>query len=177
MGRIEKSIDIQIPLVDCYKQLIQMENYPMFIDPLISVRPKGKPDVWQWIIKGHQGEQWMWDIELTGKKHNNQVISWHTLRDTKPPHSGAITLHSLGPRQTRLNFVVDYTLIPYNGWPTNIEQRVNKMVEDSLQRFKSYAEQSQKATAGMFRRTSKRSDEPLAEQDVVIAPGNFPYDI
>lgn len=109
MGRIEKSVDIQAPIDKCYRVLTHPELFPTFLKHITAIRAKGTPNVWHWEVTGPEGKPIEWDLELDAIRHDNRILSWHTVRNADVAHSGAITLEPLGADRTRLHFVVEHT--------------------------------------------------------------------
>lgn len=149
MGRIKKSIKVDAPIEETYRFWIDFEQFPTFVSHLEHIRRKGAPNVLRWEMRGPKGEVLEWDVELDAVKHQNHVISWHTIRDASVPHSGAITLEPAGEKseQTQLHVVIDYAL------PGEVEASCERYLEESLTETlvrakEKLEEQHQKAKAG-----------------------------
>ncbi len=149
MGRIKRSIIVNAPIEETYRFWIDFEQYPTFVSHLEHLRHKGDPNVLHWEMRGPEGEMLEWDVELNAVKHQNHVISWHTIRDASVPHSGAITLEPAGEKagQTQLHVVIDYTL------PGEVTAACERYLEESLTETLEQAKaklekQHQKAKAG-----------------------------
>lgn len=110
MKRIKQSIDVNAPIEECYKVMIDFGNYGRLIPALKKIERKGDPNVWHWEFTGPEERPVAFDLELDAMRHNNHVISWHTIRDAVISHSGAITLERSNGNQTKVNVVIDYSL-------------------------------------------------------------------
>lgn len=142
MGRIEHVTEIEAPIEACYRALTQFESYPDFIRHVECVRQKGDPGVWHWEVKGPDGNLLEWDIELDALKHNNQIISWHSVREAHISNSGAITLESLTNNRTRLKLVIQYEpMVPeVSEWESQHPDLNQKILVESLTLLKQMVE-------------------------------------
>jgi uncharacterized membrane protein len=135
-----EQIEIKAPIVDCYKMGIAFDKYHDISKSIKSIKQKGSPDVWHWEVEGPNGQLLEWDVELRGKKHSNQVISWHTLRQGDIAHSGAITFNQIDEATTSVQLVIEYSSSSdaYPNW--ELEQYGQRVAEKSLQSFKELVE-------------------------------------
>lgn len=175
MGRVEKSIEIGAPLEECYRVLSHFEEMPRLMKNVEQVRRKGDPNVWQWRVRGPEGHVLTWDIEILGMRHRNNVISWHTLRDSDVAHSGAITLEKLSENRTCLNFVMEYRedvgAIDELGAldPGYLEESI----QASLECFKEQLEER----PAVVRPRSRTQESTVSTSQHTISPDDIPYSI
>jgi uncharacterized membrane protein len=136
--RIEDRIVVEAPITECYRLAIDFEQYPSFLKPVKSIRHKGSSGVWQWEVSGINGQTWTWDIEVVGEKHNNQVISWRTLRQGDVAHSGAMTLKSVSGAQTEIHLTIEFrgNTISEN----TLESRGQEVIREALESLKHFVE-------------------------------------
>ncbi len=146
MARISCSIEVNCPIEQCYKGWIDFENYDQFVEHLKGISQKGDPNVWQMIISGPNNQELSWDFELDGGKHQNNVISWHTVRAADVPHSGAITLEETGINKTKINMVVDFQP---SGKVTeeDLTRYVKEKIQQTMENYKSWIESAMEKTA------------------------------
>lgn len=146
--RIVEQIEVQAPIVDCYKMGIAFDRYHDIFDIIKSIKQKGSPDVWHWEIEGPQGQLLKWDVELRGRKHSNHVISWRTIGQGDIAHSGAITFNQIDDATSSVQLVIEYSasLNVYPNWEVEFEQYGHRVAEKFLKAFKNLIEANKKAT-------------------------------
>ena len=73
MAKIEKSIDVNVPVREAYNQWTQFESFPQFMDGVESVQQRGDTNLhWVATIAGKRQE---WDAEIT-EQTPDQRIAW-----------------------------------------------------------------------------------------------------
>jgi len=135
MSRIEKSIDVNVPLSTAYNQWTQFEEFPRFMEGIEEVQQLDDKRLrWRANIGGKREE---WDAEIV-EQVPDQRVSWHSTSGA--PNSGVVTFESHGAAATGVNLQLEYT--PQNavesaGDATGV---LSRRVEGDLQRFKKYIE-------------------------------------
>jgi uncharacterized membrane protein len=144
MLRAEENVEINAPIEVCYKIGIAFEEYPRFLNAVQSVRSKGAPNVWHWAINGPNNQILEWDVEVVGEKHQNQVISWRTLRQGDIAHSGAIIFKPLDSSRTAVQMVIEYTPASeaFLNWKNELYKYGKSIANSFLQSFKNFVEAS-----------------------------------
>lgn len=141
MDRIEKSIDVNVPVSAAYNQWTQFESFPRFMEGVQDVKQvNDKLTHWKVNIGGHDRE---FDSEIT-EQIPDQVIAW---RSVTPPHNtGRVTFQPLGTDQTRITLVMEYQ-------PEGLMEKAGEMlgmtdrrVQGDLERFKDFIESRGQAT-------------------------------
>lgn len=141
MERIEKSIEVDVPLRTAYNQWTQFEEFPKFMEGVEEVRQlDDKRLFWRAQIAGKHTE---WEAEIYEQIADSR-IAWRST--TGAPNAGAVSFQSVGPERTRVNLVMDYQ-------PMGVVEKVGDAlgivsgrVEGDLQRFKKFIEERGAAT-------------------------------
>jgi uncharacterized membrane protein len=135
MERIEKCIDVDVPLSTAYNQFTQFEDFPSFMEGVEQVTQlDDKHTHWKVEIAGHARE---FDSEIT-EQVPDQVIAW---RSTTPPlNAGRVTFQPLGPNKCRVTLQMEYE-------PESVMENVGsslglvgRRAEGDLERFKEFVE-------------------------------------
>jgi len=145
MSRIEKSIDVNVPLSMAYNQWTQFEEFPRFMGGIEEVRQLDDKRLhWRAHIGGKQEE---WDAEIV-EQIPDQRVAWRSTSGA--PNSGVVTFESLGTAATRVNLQLEYT--PQNAMESagDAAGMLSRRVEGDLRRFKEYIE-SRGAETGAWR--------------------------
>src|SRR5437763_12306396 len=104
MSRIEKSIDVNVPLSTAYNQWTQFEEFPRFMEGIEEVRQLDDKRLhWRASIAGKREE---WDAEIV-EQVPDQRVAWRSTSGA--PNSGVVTFESLGTAATRANVQLEYT--------------------------------------------------------------------
>jgi uncharacterized membrane protein len=135
MDRIEKSIDVHVPVSVAYNQWTQFEQFPEFMEGVREVRQKDDRHVhWVAEIGGRHKE---WDSEIT-EQIPDRRIAWHSVGGTRS--DGVVEFTPVSQDDTRITMQMDYD-------PEGLVENVadffgvtSSRVEGDLQRFKSFIE-------------------------------------
>ena len=143
MAKIEKSIDVNVPVREAYNQWTQFETFPQFMDGVESVRQEGDTHLhWVAQIAGRHQE---WDAEIT-EQTPDQRIAWTST--TGDRNAGAVDFHRLDDNQTRITLTMD---IEPSGAVESLGTALGipaGQVEGDLKRFKEFIERRGSATGG-----------------------------
>jgi uncharacterized membrane protein len=135
MAKIEKSIDVNVPVRTAYNQWTQFEEFPRFMESVKEVRQiNNQLLLWRAEIAGKQ-EEWYADIS---EQTPDQRIAWHST--TGAQNAGVVTFHYIDDNTTRIMLQVEYD-------PEGIVETVgdklgfvSRRVEGDLKRFKEFIE-------------------------------------
>ena len=135
MERIEKSVEVQVPVHTAYNQWTQFEEFPRFMSSVEQVRQVDDTHLhWRAVVGGRTKE---WDSEIT-EQIPDQRIAWRSTDG--PSNSGVVTFHRLGENRTRVMLQMDYQ-------PENATERagdtfgaVKLTAKGNLKRFKNLLE-------------------------------------
>ena len=143
MAKIEKSIDVNVPVREAYNQWTQFESFPQFMDGVESVQQQGDTNLhWVATIAGKRQE---WDAKIT-EQTPDQRIAWTST--TGDRNAGAVDFHRVDDNQTRITLTMDFE-------PSGALEAVGTalgipsgQVEGDLKRFKEFIERRGAATGG-----------------------------
>jgi len=145
MSRIEKSIDVNVPLHTAYNQWTQFESFPQFMEGVEEVRQLDNKRLhWRAQIGGKQKE---WDAEIV-EQQPDQRVAWRSLGGT--PNDGIVTFQPIDANTTRVTLALDYAP---EGFLENVGDAlgfVSGRVQGDLNRFKEFIE-SRGAESGAWR--------------------------
>jgi uncharacterized membrane protein len=134
MATIEKSIDVQVPVSTAYGQWTQFEEFPRFMEGVVSVRQIDDSHV-RWVAEVG-GERKEWDAEIV-EQEPDRVIAW---RSTDGLHNHGRVEFMPTDEGTRINVAMEYE-------PAGMKETVGaalgldgSQVEDDLERFKELVE-------------------------------------
>ncbi len=141
MSKVEKSIDVHIPLRTVYNQWTQFEEFPMFMDGVISVHQIDDTHL-HWKAKiGNREEEW--DAEIT-EQHPDHRVAWTSTSGAK--NAGVVTFHYIDDNTTRVMLQLEYDP---EGAVENVGDAlgvVTRRVEGDLKRFKDFIEARRRET-------------------------------
>jgi uncharacterized membrane protein len=136
MERIEKSIEVDVPLRTAYNQWTQFEEFPKFMDGVEEVRQiDDKRLFWRAKIAGKETE---WDAEIYEQVPDSR-IAWRSTSGA--PNAGAVSFMALGPERARVNLVIDYQPLGVVEKVGDALGVVSGKIEGDLRRFKEFIEE------------------------------------
>jgi uncharacterized membrane protein len=135
MAKIERSIDVNVPLSTAYNQWTQFEEFPKFMDAVKSVvQVDDKTLNWTAEIAGRERN---WTAEVT-EQEPDQVVAWRSTSGA--PNSGRVTFEAAGPSSTKVSVTMEWEpegAIEEAGEALGFDDR---QVEGDMKRFKEYIE-------------------------------------
>jgi uncharacterized membrane protein len=154
MAKVEKSIDVNVPVRAAYDQWTQFETFPRFMDAVEEVKQIDDTHLhWKASIDGKVEE---WDAEIT-EQTPDQRIAWQST--SGPRNAGAVTFHRLDGDQCRI-------MLQLEAEPRNLTERVgdalgflDRQLEGDLERFKDFIENRQGQATGAWRGEVDQSSE------------------
>jgi len=145
MSKVEKSIEVNVPLSTAYNQWTQFEEFPRFMEGIEEVRQLDDKRLhWRANIGGKREE---WDAEIV-QQVPDQRIAWRSTSGA--PNSGVVTFESLATATTRVQLQLEYTPQGPAESVGDAMGLLSRRVEGDLQRFKEYIE-SRGAETGAWR--------------------------
>jgi uncharacterized membrane protein len=135
MAKVEKSIDVHVPVTTAYNQWTQFESFPQFMEGIKEVRQIDDTHLhWTAKIGGKEVE---WDAEIT-EQIPDERIAWRSTGGRK--HAGVVTFHRIDDSTTRV-------MLQLEAEPEDFLEKVGDMlgvferrVEGDLKRFKEFIE-------------------------------------
>lgn len=135
MSKVEKSIDVYLPIKTVYNQWTQFEEFPRFMDGVESVSQLDDTHL-RWVaeIGGVRRE---WDAEIT-EQHPDERVAW-TATDGAA-NAGAVTFHKLDDEHTRLMLQLDFDPDGFVEAAGDALGIVRRRAAGDLERFKGFIE-------------------------------------
>ena len=143
MPRIEKAIEIDVPVSRAYLLLTQFEGLPQFIEGVERVQLlDARHILWRPSARNALEEA---EVEITEQTPNRR-LAWRTTdagpspQHALPPHTGLIRFEEAAPDRTMLYLLIDYEAPGPLGPVESLLRTLERRVERDLKRFKAYAE-------------------------------------
>jgi uncharacterized membrane protein len=152
LSKIERSVDVHVPVREAYDQWTQFEEFPRFMDGVEQVKQLDDTHLhWVAQIAGQRKE---WDAEITQQEPDQRVAWTSTSGDW---NAGSVDFHRVDDRTTRVTLTMDIK-------PEGVVERVgdavgvpDRQVEGDLGRFKEFIE-SRGAATGTWRGSVEQTD-------------------
>ena len=137
MARIEKEIDVNVPVSVAYNQWTQFEEFPTFMEGVKAVRQlDDRHLLWHAEILGKDET---WEAEIT-EQIPDRRIAWRSTTGAR--NAGIVTFQPMGEGATKILLTIEYE-------PEGATERVgdwlgivSQRVEGDLRRFKEAIERS-----------------------------------
>ena len=141
MSTIEKSVEVNAPIVPVYNQWTQFEEFPHFMDGVEEVSQLDDRRLhWRASFGGNTHE---WDAEIT-EQHPEERVAWRNI-DGKD-NAGVVTFHRIDDETTRIMVQMDWV-------PEGVKEKLgdalgaaDRRVEGDLERFKAFIEERGRET-------------------------------
>jgi uncharacterized membrane protein len=154
MGKIEQSIDVNVPVTTAYNQWTQFEEFPRFMEGVNRVRQlDDKTLEWTADVGGNE-EQWTAEIV---EQTPDQRVAWRSTSGAT--NAGAVTFHRIDENTTRVMLQMDWEpegAIQELGDKLGLDDR---RIKGDLERFKEFIE-SRGAATGAWRGEVKEGSTP-----------------
>jgi uncharacterized membrane protein len=147
MSRVEKTVEVNVPIRVAYDQWTQFEEFPRFMEGVKSVRQLDDTHLrWTAEIAGQEVE---WDARITTQRPD-EMISWASTGGAR--NAGVVRFQRNGADVTLITLAMDVD-------PQGPVQQVgdalgilDRQVEGDLERFKEFIE-SRSVPTGAWRGT------------------------
>jgi uncharacterized membrane protein len=141
MAKVEKSVDVRVPVRTAYNQWTQFEEFPRFMEGVKEVRQLDDTHLhWVADVAGKTEE---WEARIT-EQTPDQRVAWTAESGTM--NAGVVTFHKLDPDTTRVMLQIEYD-------PAGVVETVgdklgfvSRRVEGDLGRFKNFIEERGRET-------------------------------
>lgn len=154
MARVEKEIEVNVPVRTAYNQWTQFESFPQFMEGVKSVEQlDDRHLMWHASMFGRDRE---WEAEIR-EQVPDRLIVWNSVDGSE--NAGAVAFESLDPDRTRIKLRMSYDT---DGAMESVGDAlgfVSRRVEGDLKRFRDYIEY-QGTETGAFRETLPNPDAP-----------------
>lgn len=135
MARVEKDIEVAVPVRTAYNQWTQFEEFPNFMEGVREVRQVDDKHLhWRADVAGREHE---WDAEIREQVPDEKVI-WQSI--SGPTNAGMVKFDALGAEKTRVHLEMSYE-------PQGVVESagdalgfLSRRVEGDLERFKAFIE-------------------------------------
>ncbi len=135
MARVEKSIEIEVPVHTAYNQWTQFEEFPHFMDGVKEVRQLDDKRLhWKADIGGKTKE---WDAEIQ-EQTPDQRIAWRSISGTQ--NFGQVSFNPINADRTRVSLLLDYEPEGMMEKAGDAMGVVSGKVQGDLERFKDFIE-------------------------------------
>ena len=135
MGRVQTSIDVDLPVSTVYNQWTQFEEFPEFMERVESVTQLDDKRLhWVAEIGGRRRE---WDAEIVDQEPD-QRVAWRAI-DGKT-NAGAVTFQPAGAERTKVNVEIEYDVEGFTEKAADAMGIIEDRVEGDLKRFKKFIE-------------------------------------
>ncbi len=135
MAKIEKSIDVRVPVHTAYNQWTQFEDFPQFMEGVKEVRQlDDKRLYWKAEVGGKEKE---WNAEIS-EQVPDQRIAWHSTTGAR--NAGQVAFHQIDSNSTRVTLILDYEPEGVTENVGDMAGVVSRRVEADLKRFKDFIE-------------------------------------
>jgi uncharacterized membrane protein len=145
MGKVEKSIDVNVPLSTAYNQWTQFEEFPQFMEGVKSVTQLDDTSL-RWVAEV-AGKEKDWIAEITEQAPDLRV-AWRAMSGAE--NAGVVTFHRIDDDTTRVTLQMDVDpegIVETAGTALGFLER---RVKGDLERFKEFIE-SRGAPTGAWR--------------------------
>jgi uncharacterized membrane protein len=135
MSRVQKSIDVNVPVRTAYDQWTQFEEFPRFMTGVKSVRQLDDTRLhWKAEVAGRQKD---WDARIL-EQRPDELVAWASTSGA--PNAGTVTFERLGDDRTRISLLME---VDPEGALETVGEAVGVLdaqVAGDLQRFKEFIE-------------------------------------
>ncbi len=168
MARIERSIEVNVPVRAAYGELARFEQYPRFMDDVKEVRQVDDTHLHWHTRSGNLDMEW--DAEIT-QQVPDRCIAWRNING--PRYEGRVDLHEVRTGCTRVTLTMEcdpkqQVLAQHGDAVAMIVQRA----EHDLGRFKKFMEQLGHETGEVSGRAGRAADaEPMQTEEDRLRTG------
>src|ERR1041385_1627048 len=105
MERIEKSIEVDVPVTTAYNQWTQFESFPSFMEGVVEVQQLDDKRL-KWVAE-LGGERKEWTAEIV-QQEPDKVVSWRSTSGAL--NNGSVSFQPLGDNRTKVMVIMTYEL-------------------------------------------------------------------
>src|SRR5688572_614221 len=100
MERIEKAIEVDVPVPTAYNQWTQFESFPQFMEGVVEVQQLDDKRL-RWVAE-IAGERKEWTAEIVDQRAD-EVVSWRSTSGAL--NNGSVTFQDLGAGKTKITLI------------------------------------------------------------------------
>jgi len=135
MAKLEKTVEVNVPVRTAYNQMTQFEQYPRFMEGVQEVRQIDDTHL-HWHAKS-DGQDRKWDAEIT-EQQPDKVIAWRNVSGKK--NSGRVEFQPVGKDKTKIILTMEYEPEEAGAQGKDAVKLVEQRTEQDLSRFKKLIE-------------------------------------
>jgi uncharacterized membrane protein len=151
MSRVEKSLEVNVPIRAAYDQWTQFEEFPRFMEGVKSVQQLDDTHLhWKAEVAGQQKD---WDARIVAQRPD-EMVAWTSTSGAR--NAGVVRFERAADDVTRITLEMD---VDPDGPLENLGDFLgvlDRLVEGDLQRFKEFIE-SRGAPTGAWRGSTQGS--------------------
>jgi uncharacterized membrane protein len=141
--KVEKSVDVDVPVRTAYNQWTQFEEFPEFMGAVKEVRQQGDKNLhWVADIGGVERE---WDATIL-RQVPDQEIAWAATSGAT--NAGAVFFTSDGPDRTTIRLTLEFEPDGFVESAADKLGIIERQAEADLSRFKTFIENRGAETGG-----------------------------
>ena len=143
MSKLEKSIDVDVPVRTAYDQWTQFEEFARFMEGVKEVRQlDDKRLFWRAEIAGREVQ---WEAEIT-QQVPDERIGWRSTSGA--PNAGSVSFYPLGANQVRITLRLEIEPEGAAAKTADALGLLSRRIEGDLERFRKFVEERGRATGG-----------------------------
>jgi uncharacterized membrane protein len=143
MARVDKTIEVEVPVRTAYNQWTQFEEFPRFMEGVQEVQQLGDERLFWAAELG--GERKEWYARIT-RQVPDEVLAWESEGGTV--NSGTVVFHPRDEGKTEIELHMDYEPEDFKEKAGGALGFVSRKVESDLKRFKEFIEERGTETGG-----------------------------
>lgn len=145
MAKVEKSIEVNVPVHTAYNQITQFEQFRQFMSHVREVRQIDDTHLHWRAEQG--GKEIEWDAEIV-EQVPDQRIAWRSTQGT--PNKADVSFTPLGEDRTRMTYVMELDIAGAKGGKPDGAKadELAARTDRDLQSFKRFIESLRQATGG-----------------------------
>jgi len=143
MARVEKEIEVNVPVRTAYNQWTQFEDFPQFMEGVKSVQQLDDRHLrWQANVAGQEKE---WDAEIKEQVPDDRII-WSSTDGAE--NAGWVTFVPLDAERTKIRLQMSYDPEGFVESAGDALGFMSRRVEGDLNRFRDFIESRSVETGG-----------------------------
>lgn len=145
MAKLEKTVEVNVPVRTAYDQLTQFEQYPRFMEGVQEVKQVDDTHL-RWHSKAN-GQDMQWDAEIT-EQVPDRTIAWRNVSGKR--NVGRVDFQPVGKDKTKITITMEYEPEGTGVQGKDAAKVIEQRTEQDLARFKQLLE-SQGRESGEWR--------------------------
>ncbi len=103
MPQVEKYIEVDAAIDDCFKMWLDVTAYPLFIKNLETVRKTDSDNTWIWTIWIPIGRNEEWEVQI-----DDIDTSWYALNAKWGAYRCNFVMKTIKPDRTAISIILEY---------------------------------------------------------------------